>query len=219
MMDNVKMMTFDSREEWLVNRSNYIGGSDAAVIMGVNPWKTSTELWNEKTGRVQAKDISDSAAVRYGIAAEDLLRELFKLDYPEYDVQYVPNNSFINPEYDFAAASLDGWIIDEDGKLGILEIKTGLISGSAQKAKWEGRIPDNYYCQVLFYMAVTNADFAILKAQLKYDYDGEEPWLVTKHYRIERSEAEDDIKLLMQRCRQFYEYIKTDTYPPLYLNI
>ena len=46
-----------TREEWLEARKNGIGGSDAATILGLNPYKTTIELWEEKTGKREAEDI------------------------------------------------------------------------------------------------------------------------------------------------------------------
>ena len=37
--------------EWLQARSYGIGGSDASAILGMNPYKTNIELFEEKTGR------------------------------------------------------------------------------------------------------------------------------------------------------------------------
>ena len=59
-------------------------------------------------------------------------------------------------------------------------------------------------------------DFAILKAQLKYDYDGE-IFLTTKHYKIERDEVLEDIDYLINAEKQFYKAIKDDKRPPLLL--
>ena len=39
-----------NREEWLKERKKGIGASEASCIIGVNPWKTNVELWQEKTG-------------------------------------------------------------------------------------------------------------------------------------------------------------------------
>ena len=36
--------------EWLRERQNGIGASDAGTIIGVNHWKSNVELWAEKTG-------------------------------------------------------------------------------------------------------------------------------------------------------------------------
>ena len=42
-----------TREEWLQLRRNGIGGSDASVIMGKNPYRSILQLWEEKTGKLQ----------------------------------------------------------------------------------------------------------------------------------------------------------------------
>lgn len=86
-----------------------------------------------------------------------------------------------------------------------------------QKEKWKNRIPDNYYCQVLHYLNVTGYSFAILKAQLKYEY-GDEVRLETKHYKILRQDVEEDIKMLEKAEIEFWnEYVLKDKRPPLRL--
>lgn len=212
----VKMLTLTSREEWLEARKNYIGGSDASAIVGMNPYKTNDDLWLEKTGKTTPEDISDKPFVKYGNDAEPLLRELFKLDFPQFNVEYAENNMFINDRFPWAHASLDGWLTDENGRKGILEIKTTEILQSMQKEKWNQRIPDNYYIQVLHYLMVTEFDFAVLKAQLKTVFDGV-PYIQTKHYFIERSEVEGDIEYLAKKELEFWQYIKSGKKPPLVL--
>lgn len=212
------MRVYDGREQWLKGREKFIGGSEAAAIVGLNPYMTNIDLWRIKTGRDTPEDISNKDFVRYGISAEPHLRALFAADYPDYEVGYIENNMWHNDVYPFAHASLDGWLTDKDGRKGILEIKTTNILQSRQKEKWDHRIPDNYYIQILWYMAVTGFEFAILKAQLKYDYDGD-IFLNTKHYKIERSDVLDDIKYLMDKAAEFYKCIITDTEPNLILNI
>lgn len=212
----VEMTVLKSREEWLVNRRKGLGGSDCSAVIGLNPYKTNVDLWRLKTGRTEQEDISDKPYVQYGTKAERHLRELFKLDYPQYKVDYVENNSFYNPKYPFARASLDGWLTDGSGRKGILEIKTTEILSAGQRAKWKDRIPDNYFCQVLFYMAVIEADFAVLKAQIKTVID-DDVRLETKHYTIERADVQGDIDFLMNACKDFWQYVKDDKEPPLIL--
>lgn len=212
----VQMIQLKSREEWLEKRTSYIGGSDASCVVGMNPYKTNVELWELKTGRREAENIDGNPFVEYGRNAEEYLRELFALDFPQYEVNYCENNIWLNDKYPFGHASLDGWLMDEIGRFGVLEIKTTNILQSMQKEKWNHRIPDNYYIQVLHYMIITEADFAILKAQLKYDYDGE-IFLTTKHYKIERDEVLEDIDFLINAEKQFYKAIKDDKRPPLLL--
>ena len=107
---SVEMLTFSTREELVKARKNGIGGSDVSAIVGMNPYKSNVDLWLEKTGRRTPEDISEKPYVKYGNQAEHHLRELFKLDFPEYSVGYVENNSFKNSKYPWALASLDGWI-------------------------------------------------------------------------------------------------------------
>lgn len=213
----VQRYDLHSRAEWLEKRKSFIGGSEAACIIGMNPYQTNVELWELKTGRRKAEDISDNPYVRYGTNAESFLRELFALDFPRYKVEYTEHNMWLNSEYPFAHASLDGWLTDCYGRHGILEIKTTNIQNGAMAERWKGRIPDKYYCQVLHYLMVTGFDFAILKAQQKYEYGEFDVSCRTVHYFIEREEVEDDIQMLMDAEMKFAEYVRKDERPPLVL--
>ena len=212
----VKMTVLTDREAWLKNRTRGIGGSDISAVVGLNPYKSNVDLWLEKTGQITPEDISDKDYVKYGTEAERHLRELFKLDFPQYTVDYVENNSFTNSKYPWAVASLDGWLTDENGRRGVWECKTTNILQSMQKEKWNNQIPMNYYCQVLFYMGVYEADFCVLKAQLKTMFDGV-PYIQTKHYFIERSEVQEDIDYLMQKGSEFWESLQNGQCPALVL--
>lgn len=212
---DITRIRFDSMEEWLVNRKG-IGGSDASAILGLNPYKTNQELWMEKKGQMSPVDISGKSYVKYGNDAEPLLRALFALDYPEYKVEYYDNNMIINKKYPWAHASLDGELMDPDGRRGILEIKTTNILQSMQWQKWDNQIPDNYYIQILHYLLVTEYDFVVLKAQLKSVRDGEVR-LTTKHYHIEREEVLDDIEMLKNEEEKFWHSLKSGQEPGLLL--
>ena len=124
--------------------------------MGLNKYKTTIELWEEKTGRKEAEDISNKPYVKYGTDAERHLRELFKLDFPQYEVIHEENTIIRHPKYPFLFASLDGGLKDKKtGEMGVLEIKTTNIKNKIQSESWKNKIPDNYYCQVLHYLNVT----------------------------------------------------------------
>jgi putative phage-type endonuclease len=211
------MRTYSTAKEWLKARKSYIGGSDAAAILGLSPYMSNVDLWEIKTGRKKPKDLSDNAIVQFGHDAEPLIRELFKLDFPTLKVFYLENNMFVNDDFPWAHASLDGWLEDtETNRKGILEIKTASITSHAQAQKWKNKIPDNYYCQILHYLMVTGFDFAVLKARLKYDIDGEIS-VSTKHYIINREDCADHIEYLKETEKRFVEYIKADERPALVL--
>lgn len=216
-VEMVEMKILANHEEWLQNRFKGVGGSEISAVIGCNPYLDNVTLWELKTGRRQAEDISEKPYVKYGTQAEMHLRGLFRLDFPEYQVEYIENNSFRNEKYPWALASLDGWITDKDGRKGILEIKTSEILSSQHREKWkDNHIPQNYFCQAIFYMAVCEADFCILKAQLKTEFDGV-PYLQTKHYFIEKSDVLDDINYLMAEGEKFWQCVKNNVRPPLRL--
>ena len=196
----------NSREEWLEERNKTIGGSDAAAVIGMNPWLSNVALYDmKKNGKYV--DLAANANVLYGQLAEEPLRRLFELDYPGLDVFYEENNLFRNSDYPWAHASLDGWLQDKDGRRGVLEIKTSEILSSAQSQKLIDKIPDHYYAQVLHEMAVYEADFAVIKAQLKYKRQ-DVSYTRTNHYFIERSDVQEEIEYLMDAERTFYKHLQ-----------
>ena len=218
----LKMVRHKNHEQWLKARQKYLGGSDIGSILGVTPWKSNLQLYREKKGLAEPTDLSDNALVQYGTKAEEHIRALFALDYPNLTVEYVPNNSWHNSKYPFAAASLDGFTTDENGRKGILEIKTATITSKAQSEKWkDGKIPDNYYCQVLFYLAVTEWDYVDLRANLKYDLPDKDLFIITKDFHIERTDpnVEEDIATIMEATAKFAERLKKNEEPPLLLSI
>ena len=46
----------DRRRQWLAERVTGVGGSDAAVVLGMSPWKSRYELWAEKSGMFPVED-------------------------------------------------------------------------------------------------------------------------------------------------------------------
>lgn len=213
----IHLDTFENRRKWLKTREVRIGGSDAACIIGKNPWKSNVELYREKIGAVKRKDISNEEAVIYGTKAEPILRELFKLDNPDLNICYIEHNIFTADEYPFAHASLDGWWENGQEIGGVLEIKTATINNQRQMKDWDGRIPMHYYCQVLWYMMVTGACEARVRALLKMNRaSGLEE--IIRDYKIERvPQVEQEIRILANEGQRFYEAIKKREEPALIL--
>ena len=184
----------------------------------MNPYKDNVQLWEEKMGLVLPEDISDKGYVRYGTEAEKHLRALFALDHPEYKVSYDEDNMFTNSAYPWMHASLDGELVDENGRHGILEIKTTNILQSSQWEKWKGDIPDNYFWQVLHYLAVTEWDFAVLRAQIKSQGNGRMN-IQIRDYPIERKDMESDIRYLIDAERNLWECDQSGQRPNLILPV
>lgn len=53
MNDIFKAYDFKNEQQWLKGRMNGIGGSDASAVVGMNPYKSNIDLFEEKIGRVQ----------------------------------------------------------------------------------------------------------------------------------------------------------------------
>ena len=140
------------RTDWLEERKKGIGGSDAAAIIGANPFMTNVQLWEIKTGRREQEDISQKECVKFGVAAEDHIRQLFALDYPEYEMTSEEYTTYKNKKLPFIMGSFDGRLKEVGtNRLGVWEAKTGTIRRATDWEKWGGknfeekRIPQNYY--------------------------------------------------------------------------
>lgn len=97
-----------------------------------------------------------------------------------------------------------------------MEIKTTNILQGMQRDRWLDKIPDNYYCQILHYLAVTEYDFVVLKAQLKSEW-AKELRIETRHYFIERKDVEEDIKYLVEAEKKFWDSVVSGRRPGLIL--
>lgn len=214
-----KIIKINNQTEWLQNRTKGIGGSDAASILGLNPFKTNLELWREKTGRNEPKDISDKPQVNYGKEAEAPLRELFKLDYPQYEVYYAPYDLHCNNEHEFIRGTFDADLFDIETKAkGIFECKTSEIKQSTDWLKWKNQVPQNYFCQILHYFSIDEEyKFCKLKAQLKHYDDNGEVLHTTKHYHFKREDYTKDIEYLIEEEIKFWWHIENDKEPALKL--
>lgn len=139
-----------SREKWLELRNTGIGGSDAAAICGMSPWKSIFQLWLEKTGQADPEDLSDNEPIYWGNVLEDVVAR----EFTKRTGKKVQRRGLMQSvEYPFLLASVDRILVSENAGL---ECKTA----SGFKAKlWEGdEIPDAYYCQCQHYMMVTGCD-------------------------------------------------------------
>jgi putative phage-type endonuclease len=101
-----------------MNRQGFIGGSDIAAILGVSPWKTAYELWEEKTsGWQQASSEARDKVLNRGKKLEPIVIEMLQ---EEKDVWVLERNQIhIDPEHPFLRAEIDfEYVID--GSLGAM---------------------------------------------------------------------------------------------------
>ena len=183
-----------NREEWKALRKKYIGGSDAAAIVGMNPFCSQYALWAEKTGKVPA--FEGNLATEVGSYLEEFVAKKFEKETGR-KVRRV-NQSILNDAYPWAIANIDRDIVGEDAGL---EIKT-TSELSTHKFK-NGEYPGNYYCQCVHYLAMTGKQRWYLAVLI-----GNRDFRI---FTIERDENE--IAALMEAEKAFWWFVQHDTPP------
>lgn len=182
------------REAWKELRSHFIGGSDAAAVVGLNPFSSPYSLWAEKTGKTPS--FEGNLATEVGTYLEEFVAKKFE----ETTGKKVRrcNQSILNDEYPWAIANIDREVVGEDAGL---EIKT---TSELNTRKFKGGdYPANYYVQCVHYLAVTGKKKWYLAVLI-----GNRDFRV---FEIERDE--DEIAALMKSEEAFWEHVKTDTPP------
>lgn len=150
MMNVIRKRIPETRDEWLEDRMQGIGGSDAGAVLGFNQYKSAYTLWCEKTGRIDS-DVPDNESMRQGRDLEQYVAERWM----EATGKKVRRSgfSFQSKEHPFMLANVDRLVIGE--KAG-LECKT---ANALTRTHYDrGDIPATYYAQCMHYMAVTGLE-------------------------------------------------------------
>lgn len=191
----IKEIAFNNHEEWLEIRKQYIGGSDAAAVVGLNSFSSPYTVWADKLGKLPPKE--DNEAMRLGRDLEDYVAKRFT----EETGKKVRRKNFIlwNSDYPFAHANVDRLIVGENAGL---ECKTTSVLNL--KNFKNGEFPENYYVQCMHYMAVTGYKKWYLAVLIL----GKE----FKVFEIERDE--DEIKALMKAESEFWACVENGE-PPM----
>jgi len=146
-----------ARPEWLEYRRKGLGGSDAAAVLGISPFRTARDLYYDKLGIVTADDQANWVQMEVGNLLEPLVARIFakKTRLKIYQRKCM----FQHPYYPWMLADLDYLVDLPDGTTAILEIKTTNYNA---KDKWwyngEEIVPPYYESQGRHYMAVMNLD-------------------------------------------------------------
>ena len=173
------------KEEWLKHRQAGIGGSDASCIAGLNPWKSSIQLYMDKKEE-NPKELK-SLRMELGNRLEGLVAELFTEE-TGLKVRNV-NGILHNDNYPFALANIDRAIV---GEKAFLECKT---TNSYALKEWQEGVPAHYEIQCLHYMAITGATHCYIAALIG---NSDFIW-----HKIERDQ--ETIDYLMQIEKDFWE--------------
>lgn len=211
--------TIDKSDAWLQQRKTGIGGSEASIILNINPYKSPYQLFMEKKGNT-VEHITNEA-IEKGNRLEQPLIDVFYGLHPEYTPIDTKHISLKSKEYAFMNANLDSAFLDENSDKAILEIKTTTIQNKKMLEEWgywdnnQGiwieKIPDNYYCQVVHYMATTGIKHAVVYALLDFAYkSGQE----TRETHIYWDDVVEDMNLIIQEEKKFWKRLEDNDPPP-----
>lgn len=175
---------FNEKDIWLMNRHKGIGGSDVAAILGLSPYKSAFELWQDKTLRGEIGDHEETPLTHWGTLLEPVVRQEWSdLLLHLYGDRVENNVSMAHKELPFLRANFDGLVYKGDKIVKILEIKTALMNQETGEFTEDGvpilnwgtgntyyvdentsktlymitqdeQVPKNYYLQTMLYMMV-----------------------------------------------------------------
>lgn len=201
-----------TKEEWLSERRNSLGGSEIGAVLGLNQYATPYSVWAEKTGRISSRE--DNEAMRQGRDLEAYVAERFS----ERSGKKVHRYNYLlrNDSAPHLHANIDRRIAGEKSGL---ECKTA--SALNLRAYSSGEFPESYYAQCVAYLAVTEwerwylAALVLNKAFFVYQIttiagDSVPEWCDSSVYV-----SPEEIETLVRCAEEFWEtYVLPDRPPP-----
>lgn len=168
----IKQYKPKDQQEWLEINSRSIGGSKAAAILGLDPYKTPYDVWAEMTGRKERPDPFSWNFIRgqwleEGIAG--MFSTLSRSEMPNPDTGYKIIKAsadpvvYYHPEYEFIAGTPDRRIITPERlvnagfpKRMVLEIKSTRVIYHPED------IPFSWFIQPMLYMGLMGLKMAVI---------------------------------------------------------
>lgn len=169
------------------DRASFLGGSDSAAVMGLSPWATPVELWQQKTGRVPKPEPDRAQQKRFarGHKLEPFIRDMAidKLQDMGLTVELLAcNERYADPEHAFLSCEVDfelrltgslvigGNEVVFDGEHINADAKS--VTGFARK-KWgeidTEDVPIEYAAQFMFGLMVTSRRYCLVAALRSFD--------------------------------------------------
>lgn len=181
----------NAREEWLAERRTGIGGSDAAAVLGLSPYRSRLALYLDKRGELQ-EEAPESDDMLWGRLLEPVVRQRYS-DVTGRTVKMLSGLAR-HPRHPWMIGSLDGFV---EGERVIYEGKTARRSDGWGEPGTD-QVPEHYALQVQHYLAVTGyeaADIAVLIAGSSF-----------RMYRIDADRELQD--MLFEAEREFWEMVQ-----------
>lgn len=213
---------FVTTPEWESIRHIGIGGSDAAVVLGVSPYGSPRGLYHDKVGtpRTDGKENESNWVFERGHIMEARVIEAFC---NITGAKVVPETRmFVSKRNPNCTANIDAIIRFDDGRMYVFEAKTTIREN--WKAWADDRIPPQYVPQMRQYPAVLDddrilgtyigclftTDSVVGGLYLGSEWDGEK--FVARY--VERDRLLEEQQLEAEE-RWFSDYIAVNDLPPV----
>ena len=148
MNDDFRWIRATTRREWLEQRHQYIGASEAAAIVGVSKFSSPSGVWYRKTGPVE--DNEQTIQQEVGHELEPLIARLFTR---ETGVEVSDPGDYaiaVSNRYPWLSCTLDRFAEP------VIPVELKTASFDAAK-EWKERVPLAYQIQVMIQMIVTGS--------------------------------------------------------------
>lgn len=150
-----------SREEWLENRKQGIGGSEIGAICGLSPYKTPLDVWLEKKNLKEPNE--ETMRMRLGKSLEPVIAHEYELATGRKVT--LSDKLFTHEKFPWALGTPDGFINAGGVEDDIFEAKApGWRQAHRWGPEWTDEIPDDYLAQVIWYLGITGRRMARVAA-------------------------------------------------------
>jgi putative phage-type endonuclease len=207
-------------EQWLMRRREVITASDAAAIMGEDPFRRPADVFLQKTGQ---SEVVETEIMRWGKRMEDAIAAGYiastrRRVHPEpaYELAVHPELPWLAATLD-RGVTLDGYSAEHpalpgpEGAVGLGALELKLTSDASQ---WDVAPPTPYQVQILIQMACTRrtwgsfaAFVGLFRPVVHFDvvFDAElfdlmVPRLEEFHRYVQRREVPTDDPLFFSRA-------------------
>jgi putative phage-type endonuclease len=133
-----------------MDRKHYIGGSDIAAIVGLDPWRSPLDVYLEKVG--QGRDVIVTEQMKWGMRLEPLILK----GYAETTGRKLRRKLrlLVDRQHNFIAGHVDAITTQTPRRV---------VEAKASRSEWHTP-PDNYMAQVQWYLRITGLEIADIVA-------------------------------------------------------
>ncbi len=187
-------------KEWLMARKDGIGGSDASVVMGKNPYRNIIEIYQSKT-EDRLIQIEENESMIEGRKIEKYITTRYKEKYLKEGYNIIKCPFLVRSKaFPFMQATIDRLIINENNKIvkGV-EFKN---PSEYQRKNWEEDVPEMYKPQCYHYSTVFGLNWEIVA------FIGGRHW-----ERYECTPTPEEQGELIQKERKFWKKVQKKEMP------